>query len=69
MQSERSHGTLARDAGIVQTNRQKLEALKNWLAEHMRKIMLRDPLIEVDNNFHFTGPISASGTQKRAKLR
>jgi len=36
--------------------KQKLEALKNWLAGHMRTIKLPDLLIEADNDLHFTDP-------------
>jgi TnpA family transposase len=34
--------------------KQKLEALMQWLSSHMRTIKLHDLLIEVDNDLHFT---------------
>jgi len=34
--------------------KQKLEALTQWLSSHMRTIKLPDLLIEVDNDLHFT---------------
>ena len=34
--------------------KQKLEALMQWLSSHMRTIKLPDLLIEVDNDLHFT---------------
>jgi len=36
--------------------KQKLEALTQWLSTHMRTIKLPDLLIEVDNDLHFTDP-------------
>lgn len=34
--------------------KQRLEALKGWIAEHLREVKLPELLIEVDNELHFT---------------
>ena len=36
--------------------KQKLEAIRQWLSSHIRTIKLPDLLIEVDNDLHFTDP-------------
>jgi len=36
--------------------KQKLEAIRQWLSSHIRTVKLPDLLIEVDNDLHFTDP-------------
>ncbi len=48
--------------------KQKLEALMQWLSSHMRTIKLPDLLIEVDNDLHFTDQfLPATKRQGRAE--
>jgi TnpA family transposase len=48
--------------------KQKLEALMQWLSSHMRTIKLPDLLIEVDNDLHFTDQfLPATKRQERAE--
>ena len=59
---------LSTDAAEIlsQEQRQKLDALTQWLASHMRTIKLPDLLIEVDNDLHFTDPfLPATKRQER----
>jgi TnpA family transposase len=46
----------------------KLEALQQWLAEHMRTTRLPDLLIEVDNALHFTRHFLAPASEGRRRV-
>jgi len=45
--------------------KQKLEAITQWLSSHMRTIKLPDLLIEVDNDLHFTDPFFPATRRQR----
>jgi TnpA family transposase len=46
----------------------KLDALQQWLAEHMRSIRLPDLLIEVDNELHFSRHFLAPASEGRRRV-